>query len=516
MTAASATGAEQTGKDTRWAALYVLCAGMLMIVLDVTVVNVALPSIQDQLHFSSASLAWVVNAYLISFGGLLLLAGRLGDLIGRRRIFLAGIALFTAASLLCGIAHSQALLVGARFVQGVGGAMTSAVILGMIVTMFPKPRDQAKAIGVYAFVASAGGSVGLLAGGVITQSIDWHWIFFINIPIGALTAFLAARMLPGDPGIGLGAGADVPGAILITAALMVGVYAIVGPAAAHGWGDGRTLGLGAVSLVLLAGFLVRESAAANPLMPLRIFRSRPVVAANAIQILSVAGMFGMFFLGALYLRRVLGYDPLQIGLSFLPVTFAMGTLSIRYSERLVMRFGARNALLAGLPLVMAGLALFARAGVHGSYLTDVLPPMALLGIGAGVAFPSLMTVAMSGATPEDAGLASGLVNTTAQIGGALGLAVLATLSESRSRTLSHQSLSSAASLTGGYHLAFWIAAGLVACAIAVVVATLRSAPAVAAESVGATEEIDVAIGGGLDDGAFTGTAARALVSQVDN
>jgi MFS family permease len=235
--------------------------------------------------------------------------------------------------------------------------------------------------------------------------------------------------------------------------------------------------LGAVSLALLGGFLVRESAASNPLMPLRIFRSRPVVAANAIQILSVAGMFGMFFLGALYLRRVLGYDALQIGVSFLPVTFAMGTLSIRYSERLVMRFGARNALLAGLPLVMAGLALFARAGVHGSYLTDVLPPMALLGIGAGVAFPSLMTVAMSGATPEDAGLASGLVNTTAQVGGALGLAVLATLSESRSRTLSHQGLSSAASLTGGYHLAFWIAAGLVACAIAVVAGTLRSAPA---------------------------------------
>ncbi len=465
-----ATGSPQ--RDTRWVALYVLCAGMLMIVLDVTVVNVALPSIQEQLHFSSAALAWVVNAYLISFGGLLLLAGRLGDMIGRRRVFLLGIGLFTLASLLCGLADSQALLVAARFVQGIGGAMTSAVILGMIVTMFPQAREQAKAIGVYAFVASAGGSVGLLAGGVITQSIDWHWIFFINVPIGLLTAWLSRRLLPDDEGIGLGAGADVPGGVLITASLMVGVYAIVGPAASKGWGDPATLGLAAASLALLGAFLAREATASNPLVPLRILRIRAVVAANTIQILSVAGMFGMFFLGALYLRRVLHYDALQIGLSFLPVTFAMGTLSIRYSERIVTRFGPRVALLAGMPLIMAGLALFARAGVNGSYVTEVLPSMALLGIGAGVAFPSLMAVAMSGATPQDAGLASGLVNTTAQVGGALGLAVLATLSDSRSRTLSHHGATQAAALTGGYHLAFWIAAGLVGCAIAVVLVTL--------------------------------------------
>jgi EmrB/QacA subfamily drug resistance transporter len=459
-------------REDRWPALYVLCAGMLMIVLDVTVVNVALPSIQEQLHFSSAALAWVVNAYLISFGGLLLLAGRLGDLLGRRRVFLAGIGLFTAASLFCGIADSQGLLVAARFLQGVGGAMTSAVILGMIVTMFPEGREQAKAIGVYAFVASAGGSIGLLAGGLITQSIDWHWIFFINVPIGAATAWLARRMLADEGGIGLAAGADVPGGVLITAALMVGVYAIVGPAASHGWGDARTLGLGSASLALLGAFVAREATASNPLVPLRIFRLKPVVAANAVQILSVAGMFGIFFLGALYLRRVLHYDALEIGLAFLPVTLAMGTLSIRYSERIVTRFGARAALLAGMPLIMFALALLARAGIHGSYLVDVLPSMALLGIGAGVAFPALMAVAMSGATPADAGLASGLVNTTAQVGGALGLAVLATLSDSRSRTLSHGGASSAAALTGGYHLAFWIAAGLVACAICVVLATL--------------------------------------------
>jgi EmrB/QacA subfamily drug resistance transporter len=477
-------------RDSRWASLYVLCAGMLMIVLDVTIVNVALPSIQDQLHFSNASLAWVVNAYLISFGGLLLLAGRFGDLLGRRRVFLAGIGVFTVASLACGIANSQALLVGARFVQGVGGAMTSAVILGMIVTMFPDPREQARAIGTYAFVASAGGSVGLLLGGIITQAIDWHWIFFVNVPIGIATALMARRLIAAEQGIGLDRGADAPGAVLLVAALMVGVYAIVGPAAAHGWGDGTTLALGALSVGLLAAFLVRESRAAHPLVPLRIFRSRPVVAANGIQILSVAGMFGMFFLGALYLRRVLGYDALQIGLSFLPVTVAMGTLSIRYSERIVTRFGARNALIAGMPLIMVGLALFARAGVHGSYLADVLPSMALLGIGAGVAFPALMNVAMTGATHQDAGLASGLVNTTAQVGGALGLAVLATLSESRTRALSHGGHETAAALTGGYHLAFWIAAGLVACALAVAVLALppeRGLQEAGAEAVGAAQ-----------------------------
>jgi EmrB/QacA subfamily drug resistance transporter len=463
------TPSNATGpREQRWIALYVLCVGMLMIVLDVTIVNVALPSIQDDLHFSTASLAWVVNAYLIAFGGLLLLAGRFGDLIGRRRIFLAGVGLFTTASLACGLADSQSLLIVARFVQGIGGAMTSAVILGMIVTMFPEPREQAKAIGVYAFVASAGGSVGLLAGGVITQSIDWHWIFFVNIPIGLATAIYARRLLEHDPGIGLGEGADVPGAVLITSALMLGVYTIVKPAAQDGWGATRTLTLGALSLVLLLGFLAREATASKPLVPLRIFRSRNVASANLIQVLSVAGMFGVFFLGALYLRRVLGYDALQIGLAFLPVSVTMGTLSIRYSERLVTRFGARNMLVPGLVLIGLALVLLALAPVHGSYLAHVFPSMLLLGIGAGVCFPALMNVAMSGTSPQDAGLASGLVNTTAQIGGALGLAVLATLSTSRSTHLIAQGHSTAAALTSGYHLAFWIAAALIVAAIAVV------------------------------------------------
>jgi EmrB/QacA subfamily drug resistance transporter len=470
---------EHADDRSRWVALYVLCVGMLMIVLDVTVVNVALPSIQDDLGFSTSSLAWVVNAYLIAFGGLLLLAGRFGDLLGRSRIFLLGVGLFTVASLLCGLAWTQTLLVGARFVQGIGGAMTSAVILGMIVTMFPEPREQAKAIGVYAFVASAGGSVGLLAGGVLTQSINWHWIFFVNVPIGIATMVLARRLLDKDQGIGFAQGADIPGAALITAALMLGVYTIVKPAADYGWGAGRTLGLGVLSLVLLAAFVAREAIARHPLIPLRIFRSRNVTGANLIQVLSVAGMFGMFFLGALYLRRVLDYDALEIGLAFLPVTIAMGSMSIRYSEPLITRFGARATLPPGLALIAAGLALFARTPVHANYLTEILPSMVLLGTGAGLCFPALMTVAMSGATPSDAGLASGLVNTTAQVGGALGLAVLATLSASRSDRLIAHGESTAAALTSGYHLAFWIATALVLAGIAVALTVLRPETATA-------------------------------------
>jgi EmrB/QacA subfamily drug resistance transporter len=468
----------------RWIALYVLCVGMLMIVLDATVVNVALPTIQDDLGFSQSSLAWVVNAYLIAFGGLLLLAGRFGDLIGRKTIFMSGLAVFTTASLVCGLAESQEVLVAARFIQGLGGAMTSAVILGMIVTMFPQPADQAKAIGVYAFVASAGGSIGLLAGGVLTQSINWHWIFFINIPIGIATAVLALRLLERDKGIGFGAGADIPGAVLITSSLMLGVYTIVKPAADLGWTAGRTLGLAALSLALLVGFIVREHRAANPLMPLRIFRSRNVSGANTIQALLVAGMFSVFFLGSLYMERVLGYDALQIGFSFLPATLLMGVLSLRYSEKLIMRFGARTMLRPGLILIAAGIALFARAPVGGSYVTDILPVMLLFGVGIGVSFPSLMTLAMSGATREDAGLASGLVNTSAQVGGALGLAVLATLSSTRSDNLIAAGHSTISALTSGYHLAFLIGAGLVIAALGIALTVLQPEKEAEAEVAG--------------------------------
>jgi EmrB/QacA subfamily drug resistance transporter len=468
---------ETVNDRSRWIALVVLCVGMLMIVLDATIVNVALPSIQDDLGFTQSSLAWVVNAYLIAFGGLLLLAGRLGDLISRRRVFMIGLAVFTLASVACGLAQSQEVLVAARFVQGVGGALTSAVILGMIVTMFPEPRERAKAIGVYSFVASAGGSVGLLAGGVITEAINWHWIFFVNIPIGIATAVLALRLIDRDEGIGFGEGADVLGALLITSALMLGVYTIVEPAADRGWGDAQTLALGAVSLALLAAFVARESRARNPLIPLRIFRVRNVSGANAIQALFVAGMFGMFFLGALYLERVLGYGALEIGLAFLPVTLVIGTLSLRYAEPLIMRFGPKAVLLPGLVFIGAGLLLFARTPVDGDYWIDVFPVMLLLGTGAGLSFPSLMTLAMSGATQSDAGLASGLVNTTLQVGGALGLAVMATLSATRTEDLIGDGESTASALTSGYHLAFLIGAGLVAVAIVVALTVLEAKPA---------------------------------------
>ncbi|TDW18557.1 DHA2 family efflux MFS transporter permease subunit [Kribbella kalugense] len=467
-----ATSPAARGGRSRWLALYTLCAGMLMIVLDVTVVNVALPAIQDNLGFTSSSLAWVVNAYLIAFGGLLLLAGRLGDLLGRRNVFTAGLIVFTAASVLCGLAQTQEMLVIARFIQGVGGALTSAVILGMIVTLFPEPREQAKAIGVYAFVASAGGSIGLLAGGVLTQAISWHWIFFVNLPLGVLTVVLALKLIEKDKGLGIGKGTDVPGAVLITGALMVGVFTIVKPAAELGWTAPRTLTLAAVTLVLLAAFVAREATAANPLVPLRIFRSRTLTGANLIQALSSSGMFGIFFLGSLYLQRVLGYDALEIGLAFLPTTVVMGLLSVKYSEKLVMRFGPRRPLIVGLSLIAVGLALFTQAPVGGNYFIHVLPVLALLGLGGGICFPALMGLSMSDVKPEDAGLASGLIGTMGEVGAALGLAILATLSATRTAASTKPALEA---LTSGYHFSFAVAAAIVAASVVVAITVMRPA-----------------------------------------
>jgi EmrB/QacA subfamily drug resistance transporter len=454
--------------DRRHLALLVLCAGMLMIILDQTIVNVALPAIQRDLGFSSAGLAWVVNAYLIAFGGLLLLAGRLGDLIGRRRVFLAGLAVFSAASLLCGLAASPEMLIGARFLQGVGGAFSSAVILGMIVTLFPEPGEQARAIGVFSFVASAGASIGLLAGGVLTEALDWHWIFFVNVPIGAVAWLLAARLLEPEVGAGWGAGADAPGAFLVTAALMLGVYTIV---------DAHSVALGVLAAALFVAFVARQATTARPLLPLRVLRSRNVVGANLAQMLMVAGMLGVFFLAVLYLQGVLGYDALATGTAFLPLSIAIGTLSLGFSARLSTRFGARAVLIPGLVAAAAGLAWFARAPVDGHYVVDLLPAMILIGVGAGLAFPALMTLAMSGATPEDSGLASGLVNTTQQVGGALGVSVLATVAANRTGAGT-----GAAALVDGYQVAFLTAAGLLLTAAFVALAVLRS-PRASHESV---------------------------------
>ena len=462
MTEAVASTALEGGKveRDRWISLVILCVGFFMIILDQTIVNVALPSIQSDLEFSQSNLAWVVNAYLIAFGGLLLLGGRLGDLVGRKRVFLIGLTIFTAASVLCGVAPNQGMLIGARFIQGVGGALTAAVILGMIVTMFPQPGERARAIAVYSFVASAGGSVGLLAGGFLTQAISWHWIFFVNLPIGVATALLAVRRIRSDEGIGLAKGADVPGAILIVSSLMLGVYTIV-EASNYGWNSAHTLGFGGVAILLLGAFILRESRTPNPLVPLRIFRSRTVSGANLIQALMVAGLFGMFFLGALYLQRVLDYGAIQVGLAFMPVALGIAALSLGFSARLIMRFGARATLLPGLVLIVAGLGLIQRVPVEANYVSDLLPAMLLLGIGAGISFPSLMTLAMSGATASDSGLASGLVNTAAQVGGALGLAVLATLSTARTENLLAAAEPVSSALTDGFRFAWTVGAALV-------------------------------------------------------
>ncbi|CAG7651436.1 DHA2 family efflux MFS transporter permease subunit [Actinacidiphila bryophytorum] len=474
---------------SRGAALAVLSAGTLMIILDGTIVTVALPSIQRDLGFSQSALAWVVNAYLIAFGGLLLLSGRLGDILGRRRILVGGLTAFTAASLACGLADSAGLLITARFVQGAAGAMVSAVSLGMVIALYPDPAGRGRAMGVYSFVQSAGGVLGLVAGGVLTQAVNWHWIFFVNLPIGAAAALLSLRLLPDDrPAAGSGnpvRDVDAPGALLVTAALMLGVYTIVGTAD-HGWASARTGAFGAVSLVLLAGFLVRQSRAAQPLMPLRLFRSRLVTGANVVQALMVAGGFGFQFLVTLYLQRVLGYDPLRIGLAIAPTGLVIGVMSLALSARLGARFGERAVLLPSLVLFACGFLLLARVPAgHASYVTDVLPATLVFGVAFGLAMPALMTLGMSDATPADSGLISGVFNTAQQIGAALGLAVLAALASARTDHLAAAGHSPAASLTGGYHLAFLVAAGLLAAAT-LAAALLLKAPVRGTGGVGRT------------------------------
>jgi EmrB/QacA subfamily drug resistance transporter len=441
----------------RWLALLVLCLGDLMIVLDVTIVGVALPSIREDLGFSEESLAWVVNAYLITFGGFLLLGGRLGDLFGHRRLFLLGIALFTLASAACGLATSQEMLVGARAVQGIGGAVVSAVALSLMMTLFTEPAERAKAMGVFGFVASGGGSIGVLLGGVLTDALDWHWIFLVNVPVGILVVVLAFVLIPSARVATAAQKLDITGAVTVTASLMLAVYAIVNGNEV-GWVTARTLGLLAVSGALLTAFLVIESRVESPLVPLRLFRLRNVAVSNVVGVLWAGAMFAWFFLSALYLQLVLGYTPLEVGLAFLPGNIIMGILSIGLSARLVMRFGIRLPLAVGLGLAAAGLLLFARAPVDGSFVVDVLPAMILLGLGAGMAFNPVLLAAMSDVEPSEAGLASGVVNTSFMMGGALGLAVLASLAASRTDTLLADGASEAVALTGGYHVAFFVGA----------------------------------------------------------
>jgi EmrB/QacA subfamily drug resistance transporter len=464
---------------TRWFALVVLCLGSLMIVLDTTIVNVALPSIKADLGFSRTSLAWVVNAYLLTFGGFLLLGGRLGDVYGHRRLFLAGITLFTLASLACGLSTTQGMLIAARTVQGLGGAVASAVSLSLMMTLFTEPAERAKAMGVFGFVAAGGGSIGVLLGGILTDVLDWHWIFLVNLPIGVLVVVLSLRLLPSARSAAGPRRLDVLGAVTVTVALMLAVYAIVNGNQA-GWTSAQTLGLLAAAASLLGAFLVIESRVSSPLMPLSLFRLRNVATANVVGVLWAAAMFAWFFLSALYLQQVLGYSPLQVGLAFLPANLIMGAFSLGLSAKLVMRFGIRGPLAAGLLLAAVGLALFVRAPVGGTFVVDVLPSMILLGFGAGMALNPVLLAAMSDVRPEESGLASGIVNTSFMMGGALGLAVLASLAASRTSSLRADGEDLLTSLTGGYHLAFAVGAVFAATAAVLGAVLLRSGQAEAA------------------------------------
>jgi EmrB/QacA subfamily drug resistance transporter len=457
----------------RWIALFVLCLGDVMIVLDSTIVNVALPSIRADLGFSQTSLAWVVNAYLLTFGGFLLLGGRLGDLFGHRRLFLAGISLFTVASLACGLSSSQHLLEGARAVQGVGGAVVSAVAFSLLMVLFTEPAERAKAMGVFGFVMAGGGSIGVLLGGVLTNWLDWHWIFLVNLPIGVAVVVLSLRLLPSEHVAPASKRVDVAGAITVTLALMLAVYAIVN-GNQNGWTSGQTLGLLGGALALLAVFLGIESRVESPLMPLRIFKVRSVATSNIVGVLWAAAMFAWFFISALYLQLVLGYSPLKVGLAFLPANIIMGGFSLGISAKLVMRFGVKRPMATGLLIAAVGLVLFARAPVDGRFVVDVLPSMILLGIGAGMAFNPLLLAAMGDVGPEESGLASGVVNTAFMMGGALGLAVLASLAASRTDRLTASGHAHLAALNGGYHLALLVGAGFAVAAATIGAVFLHS------------------------------------------
>jgi EmrB/QacA subfamily drug resistance transporter len=458
-----------------------------MIVLDVTIVGVALPSIREDLGFSEESLAWVVNAYLITFGGFLLLGGRLGDLFGHRRLFLGGIALFTLASAACGLATSQGMLVGARAVQGLGAAVVSAVALSLMMTLFTEPAERAKAMGVFGFVAAGGGSIGVLLGGILTDVLNWHWIFLVNVPVGVAVVVLSLLLIPAARVPTATQRLDVAGAITVTASLIIAVFAIVNGNEV-GWTSARTVGLLALSGVLLATFLVIEARVESPLMPLGLFRLRNVAVSNVVGVLWAAAMFAWFFVSALYLQLVLGYSPLQVGLAFLPANLIMGVFSIGLSAKLVMRFGLRLPLATGLGLAAIGLLLFARAPVDGNVLVDVLPAMILLGLGAGMAFNPVLLAAMSDVKQEEAGLASGVVNTAFMMGGALGLAVLASLAASRTDTLLAAGEGDLEALTGGYHAAFLLGAVFAAGAAAIGGLLLRPSAAPAMDAQGAEFE----------------------------
>ena len=477
-----------TPNRSRWMALAVVCLAQLMNVLDTTIVNVALPSIQHDLHFSQGNLTWVINAFLIAFGSFLLLAGRVGDLIGRKRVFLTGVAVFTVASALCGLAPTQGVLIAARFVQGFGAALSASVVLAIIVTEFPAPADRAKAMSAYVFVAVSGGSLGLLAGGALTQAVSWHWIFFVNLPIGIAALVLGKALIPRDSGIGLGQHVDWLGSLLVTGSLMSAVYAIV-EATSHGWGSVTVLGFGAIAIALMVAFGILESRISNPIMPLGILRLRGLVSSSLVRGFLVTGMYSTFFLGALYLEHVLGYDALKTGLAFLPWTLTVAVLAVGVTARLVNRFGSTRVLVPGLAAVAAGLLLLANAGAHASFFPTLFVAFVAIGLGAGTSFMPLLTIAMADVPPGEAGLASGIVNVSQQVSAALGLAVLSTIATNHSRALEASGHGVVGSLISGYHLGFDIGAGCLVVGAIVALVLLRPLERRVTES--AAEELDV-------------------------
>jgi EmrB/QacA subfamily drug resistance transporter len=464
-----------SGERRRWVALAVVCMGQLMMVLDSTIVNVALPALQRDLHFSQANLAWVLDAYMIAFGSFLLVAGRLGDLLGRKRMFLIGLVVFTLASIVCGLATDQIELIVARFVQGLGGALASAAVLALLVTEFQKPSERAIAMSVYAFIISSGGSIGLLAGGALTQSVSWHWIFFINVPIGIVTFALGRMLINETPRLGLGQGIDVIGALLVTVALMLGVYAIV-KATDYGWVSAHTLGFGAAALALLGVFVAVEARLANPMFPLRILRVPGLAASSVVRGFLVTGMFSTFLLGVLYLQHVHGYGALETGLAFLPMTLVLGGLSLGVTARLTGRFGPTPVLLAGLIAITGSLVLLSRLPAHTAYFPGILGPFVLLGLGAGLAFLPLTMIAMADVPTADAGLASGIVNASLQISAAIGIAALGTVAAQRTKVLTSLGQHHLQALTGGFHLAWAIGAGAVAAGALITLVWLRPRP----------------------------------------
>jgi EmrB/QacA subfamily drug resistance transporter len=455
-----------------WLVLVIACLAQFMVVLDITVVNIALPSVQRGLHFSSANLQWVVNGYTLIFGGFLLLGGRAADLLGRKRLFVAGVVLFSAASLLNGVAQSSGMLIVGRGLQGLGGALVSPAALAIITTTFTDAEERTKALGIWSAIAASGSAVGLLLGGALTDLASWRWVFFVNVPVGILTVALAARYIAESRLEGVRRSYDLGGAVTVTGGLVVIVYAIV-KAQSFGWGSARTIGLFAAGLALLAAFVAIERRAEAPLMRLSIFRVRSLAVGDAALLLIASGMFGMFYFASLYVQDVLGYSPLKAGLAFLPVTAGI-MIGAAAAQQLIKRFGVRNVSIAGTALAAVGLLVLTRLPVHGSYASDLLTGLMPLSIGMGLVFVPITLMGTSGVSGEDAGLASGLFNTAQQVGGSLGLAILSTLAASRtSHLLSGHSTTKIAATVSGYHVAFLAAAVMFVVAVALLVVLLR-------------------------------------------